>query len=227
MNRWTQPTLALVLCTLVLPAAAQTLYRYVDERGKVYYSDKPLTHLTGRPVDQMSKQGTVVKRTPASPTPEERAAMELAERRRAEAEKANAHEQRRNLALLATYSSEKEVEDAHVFALRDPLALVRETEAKLAAAQKRHAAVKAEVEKQAGKSTPESREKLATAELEVKSLTDVLDSKRRDVQLINDRFEEDKRRYAELAKQRQAIVSNANSPTMTPTPAAAPNGTRR
>ena len=201
-----------VMVTLLAatPALAQTLYRYIDERGKTYYSDKPLTHLTGRPADQLSRQGTLIKRDPGAASPEQRAAAEEERRKRADVEKVQSVEQRRNLALLATYASEKEIDDAQAFALRDPVALVRETEEQLAVTDKRRTQLKSDADKLGAKNvTPQLREQLAQAGLDVKSIAAVLETKRRDVQLINDRYEEDRRRYVELARQRQAMLNNS------------------
>jgi hypothetical protein len=191
-------------------AFAQTLYRYVDDRGKIYYSDKPLVDMTGKQNDHLSKQGTVLRRNAAALTPAERAAAEEERRKRAEIEKAQSIEQRRNLALLATYSSEQEIFEAQAFALREPLAIVRETEAKLATAERRLVTLKADVERLAGKPIPSQlRDDLTNADLATKSLQDILATKRSDVQLITDRYEEDKRRYAEFAKNRAAMLMNA------------------
>lgn len=205
--------IALGIITLIASNAfAQTLYRYVDDRGRVYYSDKPLVDMTGKPNDHLSRQGTVLRRNAAASTPEQRAAAEEDRKRRAEVEKTQAVEQRRNLALLATYSSEQEIADAQAFAMRDPIAIVRETEVKLATAERRRASLKADLDKLEGKTVPaQLREDFVNAELGAKSLQDILETKRRDLQLITDRFEEDKRRYAELAKQRAAMLLNANT----------------
>lgn len=205
--------IALGIITLIASNAfAQTLYRYVDDRGRVYYSDKPLVDMTGKPNDHLSRQGTVLRRNAAASTPEQRAAAEEDRKRRAEVEKTQAVEQRRNLALLATYSSEQEIADAQAFAMRDPIAIVRETEVKLATAERRRASLKADLDKLEGRTVPaQLREDFVNAELGAKSLQDILETKRRDLQLITDRFEEDKRRYAELAKQRAAMLLNANT----------------
>jgi Domain of unknown function (DUF4124) len=200
-------TIALLICAT--PALAQTLYRYVDERGKIYYSDKPMTHMTGRPTDQLTRQGTVIRRDPAAPTVEQRAAADAEKRKRAETDKVQSVEQRRNLALLATYATEKEIDDAQAFALRDPIALVKETEEQLAATEKRRNQHRSDVEKLGAKASQQQRDHLRQSELDVKSVAEVLETKRRDVQLINDRYEEDRRRYLEIVRQRQAMLNSA------------------
>lgn len=198
---------------------AQTLYRYVDKNGKVFYSDKPLTDLTGRQVDQLTKHGTLVKRTPAAPTPEERAAMEEERRRQAEVDKLRERETRRDVALLATYSSAQEIEDAHVFAAREPVALIKESEAKLAEAEKRREQLRADLD--AGKGNAAGlRQQLGTVEAQMKALNELLFAKRRDVQAINERFEEDKRRYAELVRARNAALMQTREAANPPAGAA-------
>lgn len=201
---------------LAAQAHAQTLYRYVDKNGKIVYSDKPLTDLTGRQVDQLNKQGTVVKRTPAEPTPEERAAIEEERRRAAELAKQRERETRRDVALLATYTSAKGIDEAHAFATREPLGVIRESEAKLVEAEKRRDQLKADLEAKKGNEAV-LRQQLGTNDAHIKALNELLVAKRRDMQAINDRFEEDKRRYGELVRSRNAalVQTRDNPPAQT------------
>lgn len=193
-------------------ASAQTLYRYVDKNGKVHYSDKPLTDLAGRPVDQLSRSGSILRHTPAPPTAEERAAIEEEKRRTAAAQKAREVEQRRDVALLTTYSSAKEVEDAHAFAVREPQALVRDAEAKLAAAVAKRDKAKAALAAAKGGEVVTAQRDATAAEIDVKSFTELLAAKRREVQTINERFDEDKRRYSELVRARtESMQSNRDA----------------
>jgi Domain of unknown function (DUF4124) len=193
---------------------AQTLYRYTDERGRIVYSDKPLTHLAGRPYDEINRNGATVKRAAVAPTNEELTAKATEQRRRMEIDKAQEAENRRNAALLVAYSNEREIDEAHQFALREPVSILRQTEAKLAAAEKRSAGLRAQVESLGVKPVPtEQREALVSAELEVKSLSQIRETKRRDVQAVNERYEEDKRRFVEYMRQRGGAPIAANAPT--------------
>lgn len=207
---WGAVVACAIAAALAIPprADAQTLYRYTDQNGRIYYSDKPITDLTGRPVDQMTRSGTVVKSTGAALTAEQRAAIEAERQKRAEAERARKHEERRDLALLATYSSSREIDDAHAEAVREPEAVIRESEARLHAALVRRDQLVADLEGGRGKAL-ELRQQLGTTDAEVKALKELLAGKRRDVQQLNERYGEEKRRYAEIVRAREAALTES------------------
>jgi hypothetical protein len=207
---WGAVVACVAAAALALPSGsdAQTLYRYTDQNGRIYYSDKPIIDLTGRPVDQMTRGGTVVKSTGAALTAEQRANLEAERQKRADADRARKHEERRDLALLATYSSRKEIDDAHAEAVREPEAVIRESEAKLQTALQRRDQLAADLE--AGRGKPlELRQKLGTTDAEVKALKELLAGKRRDVQQLNDRYADEKRRYAEIVRAREASLAES------------------
>ncbi len=100
--------------------------------------------------------------------------------------------------------------------MRDPLEILKETETKHAAVDKKRADLKGQIEKFGTRAVPSKlRQEATDAELEAKSLLEILETKRRDVQLINDRYEEDRRRFVELQRQRAAMF-NPNATTATP-----------
>src|SRR5579871_2351367 len=105
--------IAAAAALLCLPAAGQTLYRYVDSNGAVHYSDKPLIESTGRAIERISRTGTHL----ATPVRSQTAAASETQAKSKDA--AVTTEERRNLALLATYNSLKEIDDAQAYALRD------------------------------------------------------------------------------------------------------------
>src|SRR3974377_1709664 len=119
-----QSIITAVATLVCLPAFGQTLYRYVDSSGSVHYSDKPLTEAAGRSVERISKTGTHLADKATTPT--KLGAAIASEPRHTDQDSAAKLEERRNLALLATYSSLKEIDDAQVFALRDPKRELRE-----------------------------------------------------------------------------------------------------
>src|SRR6185503_13166733 len=100
--------------TLAAPAAAQmATYRCTAKDGRKYYASTIPPQCLGRPVEQLNKQGMVVRRIEAKA--DEKAA--LAKKREDDA--AGREETRRNRALLATYTSEHDIEDARGRALAD------------------------------------------------------------------------------------------------------------
>lgn len=102
------------------PLAAQQkrLYRWVDEQGRVHYSDQLPPSEVQRAREEYSERGTKLRSVERALTPEEREAMRLAalaaeqERQRREAEEA---EKRK---LLQMYPSEENLRRAHQDQLR-------------------------------------------------------------------------------------------------------------
>ena len=66
----------LVLALALVPwaAQAQTIIKCVGKDGKTYVGSTLAPQCAGQAVDQMNKQGQIVKRTEAMLTPEQRAA---------------------------------------------------------------------------------------------------------------------------------------------------------
>lgn len=176
---------ALVLA-LVLPlAAAAQSYRCVGKDGKKYYGSSVPPQCTGLPVEQLNAQGLVVKKIDPQASADERMKKEAdaaEEKKRAAAAK---DQGRRDNALLATYTSEQDVESARARALEGNLRSVKEIEDKIAALKQRRAAPKADAK---------------GVELELSAQESLLAGKRREIATINAKYDEDKRRYIEITK---------------------------
>ena len=187
------------------PLAAQTAtYRCTAKDGKKYYSSTIPRQCIGRPVEQLNAQGLVVRRI--DPEGEEKARREKAaalERKR-EAEANQREERRRNQALLATYTSEKDIDDARARALSDNRKAVREVETRIEVARKRRAGYDKELEFYKDNAKPPAKlaEDIQNAEVEIKANEEVLAVKKKEVTQINARYDEDKRRYRELLGRR-------------------------
>ena len=213
-----------VLAAVLLPwtAQAQQIVKCVGKDGKTYVGSTLPPQCAGQAVDQMNKQGQVVKRTEAMLTPEQRAAKEAEERvakeKQAEAERKEKEETRKNKALLSTYGSEKDIEVARGRALTDNEKAVKDTEAKIAQIEKAGVTLKKELEFYTGKKKPpaEVTQKIQNNEIDLKAQQALLAAKKKDVEGINTRYDEDKRRYLELTK------GPAATPAAAPVKVAAP-----
>lgn len=182
-------------------AAAQKLYKWVDESGKIHYTDKLPTEAAGKASSQISKQGNILKRSDAAPTSEELVAREAERRKKLEAEQIAKEERRKNMALLNTYSSEQDIEDARQRALKANEEAIASTERNIADAQKRQNELLAEAEFYKKKPMPmQLKRDLQAGETDLKNQHELLDAKKRDIASINTRYDEDKRRYLELTK---------------------------
>ena len=194
----------LMLTTLVAlavaPASAQQhLYKCKDSKGKTYYTQTPPAECTGKEMDEISKQGTLLKRREAPLTPEQLAAREAEEKRKKEEELAAKEEKRKNQALLTTYSSEKDIEDGRQRALMQSKQGVKDIEKRVAEAQERAKKLAAEKEFYAKKPMPKKlQDDIKNNEMDLRVQQDSLATKQKEVSEINAKYDEDKRRYLEL-----------------------------
>lgn len=212
---------ALAAAIAATPVAAQKLYKYTDSEGRVRYTDRPPIDMTGKAHEQLNSQGTVVKRKNAALTPEEIAAQEEERKRKAEQDAIAREEKRKNLALLATYPSMQDLEDAHARALANNAEASRQVEVRIAELKRRHKTLTDEAEKlqQAKKPVPaQLKRDLFDVESDMRAQSELLEVKKKEVELINARYGEDKRRYAELTHQQGASKTASTAPA----PAAAP-----
>jgi len=178
--------IALVIAIAALPmtAGAQS-YRCVGTDGKKYYGSSVPPQCAGQPIEQLNSQGLVVKKIDAQATADARAKKEAEEVERKKREAVSKEEGRRDRALLATYTSEKDIEDARVRALAGNREQVTDSEAKIAALKQRRAAPGANT---------------GAIDADLKAQEGLLAAKKKEAAAVNARYDEDKKRFAELNK---------------------------
>lgn len=185
-------SLALMAAAAPAYAAEAHMYRCKDANGRVYYTDRPGVACEGRETDELTKHGLVLDRPDAAPpgeTPEQREARLARERK--------------DRALLQTYTSEDQIEVAKQRSLQTPLLSVRYAKKKLAIytdqlteLREREAGLM-----EAGKPVPlELIEDIDATLSDIARLEYDLESKQRRVDRIVDRYEADKERYRDLLK---------------------------
>ena len=191
-------------------AAQQRMYKCVDDKGKVYYTQVPPKECIGKDTQEISRQGRVTKRTEAALTPEQQAAREEERKKQQEQEIAAREEKRKNQALLNTYSSEKDLEDARGRALKDNEVAIQESEKRIAGAEKRKKELEAEKEFYLKKPMPPKlRDDLKNNEVEIRNQRELLEAKKKQVASVNTKYDEDKRRYGELTGGAPASAAKA------------------
>jgi chromosome segregation ATPase len=194
-------TLFIVFCALLAAgsAGAQKLYKYVDENGRTRYTDRPPIDMTGRASEQLNSQGTVVKRNAAALTPEEIAAQEEQKRKEREAAAIAREENRKNRALLATYPSIKDIDDARARALANNAESTRQIKLRIAELEKRRTRLQKESEPYKDKTLPsELKREAFEVESDLRAQHTLLEAKQKEVEGINARYDEDKSRYLRI-----------------------------
>lgn len=194
--------LGITLLALPLAAQAQS-YRCTGKDGKKYYGATIPNQCIGQMIEQLSPQGVVVRRIEAALTPEQRAQKEAEEKAAAEKAAQAKEDARRNRALLATYQSEKDIEQARQRALEDNEKAIKDVESRIAQIKKRQEGFKKELEFYKGKNKPPAKfeQDVKHAENDLKLQEEQLELRKTDVKNINAKYDEDKRRFLEITGQ--------------------------
>ena len=184
------------------PIAEAQSFRCVGKDGRKYYGSTIPQQCYGLPVEQLNSQGMVIRRIDPEGEEKERLAKEAEAAKKREAAAAAKETARRNRALLATYSSERDIELARERAIADNTKAVQEVESRIAAIRKRQAGYDRELEFYKGKNKPPAKlaEDMNSAQMELKAQEQALEAKKRDIEGINAKYDADKKRYLELTR---------------------------
>jgi Domain of unknown function (DUF4124) len=185
------------------PAAAQRMYKCKDAQGNTYYTEIPPAACLGRETDVLDKSGVVVRKNEPTKalTPEQEAAREAAAKKKAEADEKAMEDRRKNMALLNTYASEKDIDEARARALDETQAAIVETQKRIEGAQARQKDLAAEKEFYVKKPMPAKlRQDISNNDIEIKTQTELLDAKKKQIGVINAKYDDDKQRYILLTK---------------------------
>jgi len=198
-------TIVAVLAAAVLlsPLAAEAqTFRCTGKDGKKYYGSSVPSQCLGQPVEELNAQGMVVKRFDAAASEAERAKKAAEDEERKKREAISKEEGRRNRALLATYTSEKDIDQARARALKDNELAVGDIEKRIGGLKTRLAEQKKELDFYTGKNKPPRKlsDDILNTEFDIKTQEDLLAAKKKEVDQINARYDDDKKRYNELTK---------------------------
>lgn len=192
---------AAALAALPLSAAAQS-YRCVGKDGKKYYGQAVPPQCIGQPTEQLNAQGMVVRRIDAQASAADQAAKAKEAEEKRKRDVILKEESRKNKALLSTYTSEADIELARRRALEDNQKAVKETEARIGALKKRQADLKKEMEFFQGKNKPPAKmeQEMKDNDFSIGTQENLLAQKKKEVDSINAKYDEDKKRYIELTR---------------------------
>ena len=185
-------------------ADAQT-YRCTTKEGKKIYSSTIPSACIGQPVEQINSQGMVVRRIDPEGEEKQRQAKEAAEAKKREELAAQREAARRNRALLATYTSVKDIDDARARAVAAHQKTLGAVEGRIEQIKKRQAGYEKElaVYKDKGSAPPAKlAEEAHAAGMDLKYQEELLAVKQKELEQINARFDEEKRRFTELTGKR-------------------------
>jgi hypothetical protein len=198
-------SLAVIFIGFVLaasPSFAQAQsYRCVGADGKKYYGQTIPRACIGEVVEQLNAQGMVVRRIEPRSTADEREAKAAEEKKQREEQLAQREELRRNRALLATYTSVDDIEDARIRALQGNSQAIKEVDERIAQIKARQEALAKEMGAYKDKPAPEDLKRdVKNAEIDLEAQQGLRQAKLREAETINARYDEDRKRYLELTQ---------------------------
>jgi hypothetical protein len=200
----------LFVAALAAPLA-QAAYKCTDERGKTHFGDTPPAACATVVMYEISPAGTVLRRIEPTPTAEQVKAREEEEVRRKEAARAADDQRRKDLALLATYTSEKDIDISRDRNLEPINGRMRISQERLKSVEKRIQELEDELEfYKAGKSkTKGGKDREAPPQLvadyerskaEKGHLVASMAGYEKEIEQVRGRYDADKVRYRELKK---------------------------
>jgi hypothetical protein len=181
-----------------LPVQAQDkgarMYKCVDAAGKVYYSDK-INPDCGQGTE-LNRQGVEMKKKDAAKPGHTGKGEPVATTTKAAME-----QERRDRALMATYTTEQEIDAARDRSLAIPVQGTKALEAKLEKANKQLSELKRQADTLASQKKPlpaHLLDDVSTSQKEIAGLEAELAQRKSQSNAISARFEADKKRFREL-----------------------------
>ncbi len=205
-------------------AAAQArIFCCQDDKGTKVCGDFLPPVCQGRAYEERDGKGFIAKQVEAPLTPEQLAKREAENAKKAEEAKKAAEERRRNLALLATYSNEKDILSARDRALAEVEKNQKQSQARLDEANKKKKKIDADREFYKGKPLPEDvKAQVRDNEKEIAAQTAAVAAKLKEAAEVRARFEEERKRYQELTGKKSADAGAAPAASQATATAAAP-----
>ena len=192
------------IVALPLAAEAQNTYRCTGKDGKRYYGSTVPQPCYGVRVEVLNAQGLVVQKIDPDGDEKSRAAKAAEEEKQKKRETASREASRRDRARLATYGSEKDIEEQRVRALADNQRAVKELEGRIQDIRKRQAVYDREMALYPSPKNPPPRllDDMKAVEVDLSAQQDLLAVKRKEGDQINARYNEDRKRFAQLTRKR-------------------------
>ena len=188
-----------LLCTS--GALAERTFKWTDDEGNVHYGDRIPPQYKSQERQEINEQGRTLKSYEAPRTPEEIAAQKRLAAVEAEQKKQQAQQDKRDKALLATYSSEADLLMMRDSKLAELEELIQLTDSRITSLQKRLAGLDAEASDHESRGRPVPQfvqQQSASVRKQIDENQAYIESKRAEMAEIQEQFAADIARYREL-----------------------------
>lgn len=188
----------LAAAAVALPATART-FCCTDAKGRKLCGDTLPEACENRAYKEFGEGK--VRHVEAPLTSEQKAQREAAQARKQEEEKAAAEQKRRDQALLNTYGNEQDIDLMRDRAVADTEATGKQAQEKYDAAQKRKKQLERELEFYVKKPVPANlKAQVKENEIEIAAQQKAVEDKKKDVEAVRAKFEDDRKRYRFLTQ---------------------------
>jgi len=182
---------------------AAKIFKWVDEKGVTHYGEAIPTEYKDQAATEMSKHGILVRKLDAASTGVEqrKAAEEKAVKDREEKQRAF-EQRRRDMALMNTYTSAREIDEHRERSLQVPMQTLKGLEPRLKKAQERMVSLQSQAAALAkkGKPTDVLDQDIADEKAEIDSLKADMERGQAQIEAIKSRFDIDRKRFLELTQ---------------------------
>jgi hypothetical protein len=225
----------LSLAALYVPAAAAA-YKCVDEKGVTHIGDTPPAGCATVMMYEVSPSGTVIRKIEPTPTPEQLKARLEDEARKKETEKVAAEQKRKDLALLSSYSNEREFDVARDRNIEPLNGRIYNSKDRLKVLDKRLKELDDEMEfYRAGKSKaakvreppPSVTHEIQRLRVEKDALEKSIAGNEREIEVLKVKFDVDKKRWLDLKADPTMRNKQPDAPTAAITMSPGAAGTAR
>lgn len=193
--------LAIALALSGSGMAAGKLYCCDDAKGMQVCGDVLPQACYGRAYREIGASGRTLRNVAAPLTAEERAQQALEEAKRKEEEAALKEQQRKDQALLNTYGSVKDIEAMRSRAQDDVQRSIAAAQEKIAEIRVQRKKFEDEAEFYKKKQLPAAVQKgLNDTAFEIAAQESIIESKQKELKIIREKYDEDKRRYIDLSR---------------------------
>jgi len=208
---------------LAAPPQGRITYCCTDNNGKKVCSDVLPEQCYGRAYREINSRGMTVRQIDAPMSAEQRAAKDAETKRAKEAEILRLEQDRKNRALLATYPTEKDIDEARDRTLGDIDRSIKAIQAKQAELSKRKQQLDQEAEFYKKRTLPpQLQAQMNDNAAEMKTQQDALENREKEIEAVKIRFADEKARYRELTQKKTTAAKPSTQGQASTGPSAAP-----
>lgn len=198
-------TLALLLTISSTSLAAGQFFCCPDQNGKQVCGDILPQACYGRAYREVGSNGQTIRTVEAPLTAEQRAHRAAEEEKHRIEEEKRREQQRKDQALLNTYGSERDIDAMRMRAETDVFQSIRNAETKISEIRQLRKKFENEAEFYKKKTLPaEVKKGLDDADFEIRGQESIIESKKKELETIRAKYNEDKRRYIDLSRRQQS-----------------------